>query len=242
MRGAVGRLRGRVSTQGSLYIESPYVNYKAVYESIRIHILEANPGIEFDIFIHCWSTDLESDLVNLYNPKKWLFEDNRIYDNEINRRIADSNNFAQCSQLLSIKKSIELMDSVYDTVLVMRPDVLLWKDMIMSNYDRTQVYVNKWKECLGDFHFVLNYENSMILKGVFDFAGSDGVCNGEGFIKHYLNSHLRYPIIEDDVRAGMDQEVIRHLKLISINIHRCPISTFYRYGLTDNEIDLLVNT
>jgi hypothetical protein len=244
IRGAVGRLKGRVSTQGSLYTDSPYINYNAVYKSLQTHLFEANSGAEFDVFIHSWSTDLELDLVELYTPKKWLFEDNRIYNEEINEKITSPQNFAQCSQLLSMKKSIELMESngiKYNKVIVIRPDVLLWKDMILSKYDETKVYVNKWIECLGDFHFIMNYDNSIIFKGMFDFAGTSEVCYGEGFIKKYLNSHLQYPIIEDDICAGINQEVIRHLRLTSIDRHNIPISTFYRYGLTEEEILLLVN-
>lgn len=225
--------------ENQLYNDSPYINYTAVYESLRLHLFACNPDTQFDIFIHCWSIDLEDRLVDLYKPKKWLFEDNRLYNSLINASINAPQNFAQGSQVLSITKSLELMQSTgvrYDRVVIIRPDVLLWKDMVLTKYDPDRVYVNRWQQQLGDFHFVMNYDNSIIFSRAFVSA----LVTGEGWLKQYIVSHISPPL-EDDIVAGVDQEVVRHIGLTSIRLHGIPHSVFSRYGLSKSELNSLVN-
>jgi hypothetical protein len=232
-------MSGRVSMENQLYTDSPYINYTAVYNSLCVHLFGCNPDTQFDIFIHCWSTDLEDRLVDLYKPKKWLFEDNRRYNGLINASIDTPENFAQGSQVLSITKTLELMHSTgvrYDRVVIIRPDVLLWKDMVLSRYDLDKVYVNQWKEQLGDFHFVMNYDNSIIFGRAFDSA----LVTGEGWLKQYILSRISPPV-EDDIVAGVNQEVLRHISLTSIRLHGIPHSVFDRYGLSESELNTLVN-
>jgi hypothetical protein len=124
----------------------------------------------------------------------------------------------------------------YDRVVIIRPDVLLWKDMVLSRYNPSQVYVNRWKDQLGDFHFVMNYDNSIIMGNAFKSV----IVTGEGWIKRYVTTTMSPPI-EDDIIAGVHQEVVRHIGLTSIRIHRVPHSVFHRYGLTDAELNSMVN-
>ena len=46
------------------------------------HIVQPNKNFSFDFFIHCWSTDLEKQLVELYKPVAYQFENNIQYKGE----------------------------------------------------------------------------------------------------------------------------------------------------------------
>ena len=43
-------------------------------------ILNANPNCEIDIFMHSWSTSHEKTVIDLYNPKDYIFEDQIHFD------------------------------------------------------------------------------------------------------------------------------------------------------------------
>ena len=84
-----------------------YVNFHSTRKSIKIHIEDANPQYVFDFFLHGWNIDLEKELIDLYHPKKYLFEDNKKYEQLISSKINNPKDFAGPSQCLSIKKSIK---------------------------------------------------------------------------------------------------------------------------------------
>jgi hypothetical protein len=88
----------RFLNPGQLYEDKPYINYKMVHSAIQRHIIQANPSCHFDFFLHCWNTDLKDDLVNLYQPVDFLFEDNNLYRDEIMSKCNHPSEFAGPSQ------------------------------------------------------------------------------------------------------------------------------------------------
>ena len=108
---------------------------KICYNSIKKHIIDPNINrYDFDIFVHCWSYDLENEIIKLYQPKKYLFEDNKVYNDEITKLCKNENDFGGISQALTIKKSIELKEEYekinnfqYDIVIIYRYDIFYGK-------------------------------------------------------------------------------------------------------------------
>ena len=115
LRGGVGRAYGKLGQSPTdLYRDSEYINFYSVEKSLKKHILETNPEYECDFFIHCWNVDLEDKLVDLYKPKKYLFEDNSLYTEDIQNKLDNSgcnqaSGFVEISVSLSIKKGCELI-------------------------------------------------------------------------------------------------------------------------------------
>lgn len=229
MKAAIG-FRGGVSKTSGQIIEnicrhSDYVNIECTKRSVMKHIVEANPEYDFDFFIHCWDMRLQSELLSLYNPKKFCFERNDRYTEELKSK---GGYYAQASHYLSMKKLCEMIMSVndeYDYVVLYRPDVMLWKDMILSQYDKSSITVNNWKTIAvnhGDFHFVCSKHNLKSFVELYD--------NMRDPIPHKLLNISE--IKKDDIFAGVDQEVTRKLK-------HCNLSeeTLNAYGLTQELID-----
>lgn len=250
LRGAISKITHRFMHPGELYNPGTYVNYKAVYNSIMKHIVEANPGIEFDFFIQCWNTDLELELKELYKPKAVLFEDNNIYRDEIlislqktGRPIQD---FGTTSQLLALSKSIVLLKNYaeqnnisYDYVICYRPDVLLWKDMDLKTYDNDKVYVNAHPNAVGDFHFVMNLENAYEFSKLYETSFYNNVVTNSylhGKIKLYVEHFMGKTLYIDNIVPGADQEVLRKLKKAIIEKGH-NIENFFQYGLIKDEIN-----
>ena len=182
MRGAVSKLFGPFVKQGTLYNSGEYVNFRACFESIRRHILEPNKEkYDIDIFVHCWTTELESEIIELYGPKSHLFESNTIYNEEITSRCNNELDFPGISQALTMKKVLELKEEYeksngfeYDRVILYRYDVLLWKNIVLDvDYKNlNSIYVNEYSEgddgCNGDFHFIMSNENARQFKYLYE--------------------------------------------------------------------------
>jgi hypothetical protein len=222
LKGAVskkGKTHDRFYHPNELYRNGDYIDFLAVNKSIIKHIVKANSDYEFDFFLHGWNLDLESQLVEIYNPKKYLFENNENYNSVISYFIANSEDFGGVSGGLSIKKSLELKEiyeiesnSNYDVVIVYRYDVLLWKDMILDEYDVDKyIYVNQWYgECNADFHFVMSNNNSHKFKYLYDSVVLyNNFHKFHHWIKNYVINILKCELKEDNLTAGIFQEHMR---------------------------------
>jgi hypothetical protein len=213
--------------KNNLYSDDNYVNYKICYNSIIKHII--NPNLDnytFDIFCHCWHPDLQKDIINLYSPLKYEFEDNGKYTYEIlnlcKNLFAD---FSGISQALTIKKSIELKEKYenennikYDIVILYRYDVFLWKDIILSNYEKIHddyIYVSGDNDN-DDLHFIMNNHNSYLFKYLYDSLKLGNHHEIHNWIKNYVINYIKKNIIPDYILAGIHQDVLRKITEESI--------------------------
>lgn len=238
LRGAVAQTRSPfITEEGYSNRSGDYVNYRSCFNSIIKHIVNCNIDYDFDFYIHCWSYDLEKDLISLYKPKKCIFENNDKYTTEISSKISNPKDFSPVSQTLSLKKSIGLVDGDYDTIIVYRPDLLLWKDIDLNAYNMNNIYVNAHQNCEGDFHFIMNMDNAKKLEKLYDLIGKIKINTAAHFItKDFIVNFLKENLVMDQIFPGKDQEVLRKLNAVSINVHKIPIETFFKYGLTKSEI------
>jgi hypothetical protein len=237
MRGAVGKVSGDLPMAGDLYNSSKYLNYTQCYNSIVRHILEPNKHLyDIDIFQHCWSVDLEKELVELYKPKAYIFEDNRKYNEEIGKLCRNPNDFSGISQALAIKKSIEIKEAYekqntisYDIVILYRYDVLLWKNIDISTYDLTSlnIYVNG--DINSDFHFIMNNKNANTFKYLYNSILYNNPHRIHFWISNYIVHYMKVPVYADTIMPGRFQEVIRKIWEFSINKGYLSLEQFNSY-------------
>lgn len=222
LKGAVskkGNIHERFYNKNDVYRDGDYIDYVSVRNSIFRHIVEPNKEYEFDFFLHGWNIDLKDHLVDIYKPKKHLFENNNLYNDVISSIIINPIDFGGVSGSLSIKKTLELkelhefeVEKNYDIIIVYRYDVLLWKDMVLNNYDINNfIYVNGWDgNCNADFHFIMSHNNALKFKYLYDSVNIYG--NKHGFhhwIKNYVLNIIKCNLKEDDIKAGVFQEHMR---------------------------------
>jgi len=248
IRGAIGKYHSNFINKNALYENNDYVNIDAVKKSIMTHIIEPNSEYEFDFFVHSWNTDLEQEMMNLYKPVSNSFENNKIYEQKINMKIIDECEYSGVSQMLTIKKSIELKEKYekenkfkYDVVIVYRPDVLLWKNILLKDYniDTGRIYVNGHDASNGDFHFIMNYDSANKFKYLYDSVNKNNRYVVHRYIKNYVCCTLGWQLIMDKIIPGVHQEVFRKLKNILIcgNVTE---SILKSYGVTDTDIKQFV--
>ena len=157
---------------------------------------------------------------------------NPTNNDEINELISEQlygvnkGDFGGISNTISTKKSIELKEEYekennikYDIVILYRYDVLLWKSMILSEYPNIHdtVYVNAHWDCGGDFHFVMNNENAMLFKELYDSIKLVNTYRVHYWIMVYVQDYMKVKMAMDSIRPGVHQEVYRKVEEFSIN-------------------------
>jgi len=220
LRGAVSKAAGSSAVTGVIYSPSKYVNIDITRFTIDKHIISKNPGYEFDFFIHSWSVDLQDKLLSLFKPVEYLIEDNNQYAEILTEKMqsAGSNNFRQVSQFFSLQKGCNLLKdyvqktgTIYDYVICYRPDVTLWKDMDLSQYDPSIFYVNQHSVKMGDFHIVTGLQNLQDLIDIYNSISPINPPMDHMIIRTYLENMISRRLENDDIIAGQHQEVTRKL-------------------------------
>jgi hypothetical protein len=236
--------------------EGPYINYHATKIGIQNHIINANPDCTFDFFLHGWNLNLEQNLVELYNPVSYLFEDNELYKNDIIKKVkscgSSKQRYGQVSWTLSMKRVSELLKAYnqkYDIVIFYRYDILLMKDMILSKCHQNKIYCNnetkhvEWaiqrniKTRSGDFYFRMNYENALNFGlNLYNSFSKNLKPNDHQFWIPYITEYLNNSFVVDE---DIDSEInIAHIRLLK----KYNYSDLFldAYGLTKEEIDSYV--
>lgn len=245
LRGAISKPFGKLSTKYTVKNMNTYsyVNYYATKTSIQKHIIEANPDCTFDFFSHCWHTNIEDNIKNLYNPVQSIFEDNEDYKDIILKRLGESGgsapNYGQVSSALSMKKVTELLrdyHETYDMVIYYRYDVLLWKDIILKEYTPDKIWINadERRRYKGDFHFIMNYENALDFGlNLYDTFNEKTLKPiDHKYIYPYVIHILKKSLDQDNIIAGKHQEVTRKLKKVSLTDSDLSI-----YNITREEVN-----
>jgi hypothetical protein len=248
LRGAISKVTGAMINPSSLYSKSPYVDFKSCHRSIQKHIVDVNPEYKFDFFIQSWNTDLQNDLISLYSPVNYIFENNDDYKDNIcallKKSDTDLSYYSNLSQLLSIKIGCELVEQyinktnkTYDMFIIYRPDLLLWKNMYLNKYDLSKIYCNNNAGSnTGDFHFVMGYNNFLKFKNIYHAVSADLKPIHHKIIPDYMNTQKDTILVPDEIRAGFHQEVIRKLNSLKSKTPYL-VNILSEYGLTEAQIN-----
>lgn len=236
------------SVNDILDLKSSYVNYRSCHASIKEHIIEANPECDFDFYLQSWHPDLGNDLNALYDPISHIHEDNTLYLDEIQNKLKITNSpdkrFGQASMALSIRQVTQLFEksakTKYDLVIFYRYDVLLWKDMLLSNYSNDEIYANHFNR--GDFHFVMNHDNALKFgMNLFGSLSKENPPREHHMIGEFVSTFdglKGHTLLGDGIIPGAYpggfQEVVRKLpSCVNKTISETELG---RYGLTLEEI------
>jgi hypothetical protein len=149
--GIVGGKGGRDGGGGNVPFEECYNTYKD-------RIIDINGA---DVFIHSWSCDVKDEVVGLYKPVKYEFNQQKTFKKE--RKLFTSlaakkqeSAYRSLSRWYSTKKVIELKKAYevenkfkYDCVMLARFDLLFFVDLNFSNYDLKYLHASNWNTPMG---------------------------------------------------------------------------------------------
>ena len=181
----VGGIGTTKNSHNSIIEINNLIDYHSVAKINKKFIFDYNNNI--DIFMHCWTPNVKNDMIQLYNPKSFLFEDNSIYKSELRDKCWHKNNlnlkqsgayeFNRASFFLSIKKSLTLMNEYkiknnikYDKVMVYRPDIVINKPLVLNDFpvQENLVFCNDGVRHVGDFHYVMDESTSYKFSRLYD--------------------------------------------------------------------------
>ena len=262
LRGGISKVQSRLSFPSSINsADVPFVNFLACSKSINQHIFDANPGVDFDVYLQSWNPELKEALIEIYNPRSHHFSFNSQYENEIRIRCKESlrnepikisnfrerirsltpgeytrsNDYSGISQALAIHLGIQLVEKSveqYDFVILYRPDLLLVKDICLNNYNSNVISVNNYDNCLGDFHWIFKPDYLLSFSRLWESTKIGNYHETHFWIKRYFDFFLKIPYEMDRIIAGKDQEVLRQIKATHISFEEAR-----RFGVTRKEFD-----
>lgn len=120
----------------------------------REHIIDKN---DTDIFVHSWSTILENEIINTYNPKKHLIEPQIIFDipgyvgGDENRTQSHYSRWYSAKKVIDLKNEYEKENNFkYDCVMLARFDLAWQSDLIFDEYDHKYFWTGMWPKKILD--------------------------------------------------------------------------------------------
>jgi len=162
------------------------------YEQKFKHLFDEVMYLSPDVFVHCWDTSLENEIVNLFKPKLYTFEKQRDFDKSISKLDMDrfknsrGNIFKTLSFLYTRKASNDLKriyedqhNFKYDCVITSRFDVgyhnygknkTSYLKFIPDN-DMNSVYSAYWNQInagISDHWFYSNSKNIDVICDMYD--------------------------------------------------------------------------
>jgi len=151
------------------------IDYVRCYDHYRKYILRKS-GV--DVFIHCWEPKYQQRLVELYQPKKFVFEKQRKFSKSLKVQNGFSRWYSS-KRTLELKKQYEQENNFkYDLVMVGRFDTMWLKPVDFSKFDPQYFWASNYNTYPG-YHDAVRYEknnHSLKLKHLQDiwfFSNSD---------------------------------------------------------------------
>jgi len=185
--GGVGTVTGRFTPAEHRLVEhegffggEKFIPIHITAASIRKHLINKNPGIE--VIMHSWMPKLERELRSEFKPVTAAFESNpgEAYFKNVSlpgcKHVPGGCPWIAVSWAYSTKRGVELMlqreietGVRYTNVMFYRPDVLLFKDIVISNIvkDSRTVYTSSWGKC-GDFHHIMARDTAIQFAQFYD--------------------------------------------------------------------------
>lgn len=139
------------------------------------HIVNVNKNHTFDFYLSNWVININNEntikntqnMINIYNPIDYNFQNYKNISREQ-------------SYVLSMKYglNIALKKYNYEYIFFIRPDVLIWKDINISEINYNLIYRNNGVAHAGDFIFYMNLNNAI------KFVEKPGINTGlSGYIE-----------------------------------------------------------
>ena len=135
---------GKFYTNKQGYEWSGDVDFRIGHHFFKKHIFDVNDTV--DVFIHCWDTQYEKQLTELYQPKKSKFQEQIQFDNEIMRGNFIESRWYSTKQVTELKKNMKKEnDFTYDVVMSCRFDVGFFEDLVFNDVmeDPNAMYIAK---------------------------------------------------------------------------------------------------
>jgi hypothetical protein len=200
-------LTGLVGTDDKYGIGSKVINYKIGQKHFKKHVIDVND--EVDVYIHSWSTDYESRLLEAYSPVSYEFEEQPFFSNDPRQQ-------AIHCRWLSMRKVMELVKQSgeqYDFILFTRFDIAFLVDFDFKMYDNSKFYAQgpagpyqNGIQLINDLWFFGTPEKIFKFSTLFDHLTTSEYIPYLGSSHELCRKHLIATGLQDDLEYIFKRE------------------------------------
>jgi hypothetical protein len=185
------------------------------------HVIDVNDQV--DVFLHSWNVNKKDKLVETYNPKDHLFQEQIIFDVPPDIAGKPARKQAHYSRWYSFQKVLELVknsDVEYDWVLVQRFDLCWNINLDFSKFNKDILYV-------GDCYVKADL-------GLSDrwFFGSPENMFKMGEMYDKIPEYMRNDLVGVEQYGGISSHILCHHHIKKNNI---PYELIFNYGEVDRK-------
>ena len=129
------------------------------------HIIDKN---DVDIFVHSWSTGLEKEILETYQPKKHIIEKQVVFDTPKYDILSNTPEIRKQTHysLWYSRKMVNQLKSEYekehgfkyDCVMLARFDLAWQSDLIFKNYDQEYFWTQMWPKKIFNGYMLKDVE------------------------------------------------------------------------------------
>ena len=185
------------------------------FELFKKNVIEQNPSIEFDVFVHSWSVDHQSEVDQIMHPIASVYEPTRIFKKptfyeivkeKIKKNLGKVYEYQRVNNIYSrwysFQKVCDLVkksDIEYDLVIVLRFDMVILNPIIFKDLDKNHFYSGNWiglqnekGALIEDFEFKNNRHREGISKIQIGYPFDDKGLQDFFFISSFENMVLKF--------------------------------------------------
>jgi hypothetical protein len=218
---------------------------KMCFNSIYKHIVSKNiKNYKVDFFCHSWNPELNDFIKAIYKPVLCVSEKKPAtyaLDSASHNTCAfyEGVDLYSPNQALSVKRVIELKEQhektsnvSYDIVFIYRYDILLWKNINLSEYRDLddKIYTN-WDDISHSFvYFVFNKRHASHYKYIYDYITlKKTVYNSKGNSEFIRLARLELACDPNEIHLEKNCEIIEKVFEKSLFKRYIDINKFYSY-------------
>lgn len=164
---------------------------------------------EADYFIHSWNTNLKEQIIDEFNPKGYIIEQQKEFDipdyvlGSDERQQGHYSRWYSAKQVSKLKRKFEKRNKPYDAVMLARFDIAWKKTIDFKKLDLKAITVGGWYRTntakVKDFFFISNSKGIDRFTELYDnleyyTKSHNNLSNGKyGVSSHKLaKTHMRY--------------------------------------------------
>ena len=193
--GIVGSVQGKYGLDGTTNSTKGLpVDFRIGHHFHKKHIFDHN---DVDVFIHSWSDEFKDQLLDLYQPKKYIIQEQIDFKQNTHRMNSICSRWYSTATSVNLKKQYEIENNfVYDMVMLYRFDHIFRTNLIFSEFDPELFYIPHRDDCIGG---VCKCETTKRYYDVWFFSKSSNIDKFSGLYENLGKTGFGSPH-EDCVR------------------------------------------
>ena len=216
--------------------EGAIVDFKLAKKYFDRNLINENIDVSF--FLHCWKNNYQNEILNLYKPKKYCFENPLSKKDNFNFKEYGiiSNNYSKF-RVNQLKRKFESENQIiFDYVILTRFDILILEKLKYESLSRNKFYVvgpkiHHHKNCkcsfcnekdpnhsLNDLFFLSSSKSMNIFSEAYLYLKEYGLKSNHIITKKHLSKTNLYKNINFifTLKANLYPSIWSHLEKIGI--------------------------